>query len=178
MPAVRSVSYFYPPALTSGNSPAAATNAPAHFYPPALTSGNIGASAKAAGSDFYPPALTSGNPKAAKINGVYRFLSTRSYEREPRWSRFSLWSFISIHPLLRAGTRGPYKARNTRHFYPPALTSGNPVLPGLLLFRSISIHPLLRAGTLMVFLAAAAYLFLSTRSYEREQFHLSTSYSK
>ena len=36
--------------------------------------------------------------------GKVTFLSTRSYERELKIDELSLSLFISIHPLLRAGT--------------------------------------------------------------------------
>ena len=121
--------------------------------------------------DFYPPALTSGN--AVPVRSGHD-------------------SHISIHPLLRAGTRQQGTRRKSRDFYPPALTSGNevPIVPDEVcnfyppaltsgnhfpLYFTWYHHfypPALTSGNGRPCARIPSTTFLSTRSYEREPFPL------
>ena len=113
------------------------------------------------------PLLRAGTIPNSAQSFLVIFLSTRSYEREHPRQALSSGNSISIHPLLRAGTVNyPYLIFNT-HFYPPALTSGNPFIPNchtyIQFLSTRSYERELPSNSIFSFM-----IFLSTRSYERE----------
>ena len=159
---------FYPPALTSGNgchdhwfqsvlflSTRSYERELWHlhmvvfhdyFYPPALTSGNINNSNIYDGAHFYPPALTSGNPRIPLHQSISYFYPPALTSGNLRISHFARRCYF-YPPALTSGNDRRSNEEAERNFYPPALTSGNYLAP---------------CGDI-------AKIFLSTRSYEREQ---------